>query len=66
MRAESRLGLRRELGRDDADLERSQNRLAAIQRLSLTKVRFGGGLGGTMRARAARHCTIETSLGGRS
>jgi hypothetical protein len=35
--AESRLGVRRELGREDADQERSQNWLAAIQRLSLDR-----------------------------
>jgi hypothetical protein len=40
VRAESRLDVRREVGRDDADQERSQNRLAAIQRLSLNRTRW--------------------------
>ena len=40
--AESRLGVRQEVGRDDADQERSQNRLAAIQRLSLNRQRNTG------------------------
>ena len=38
VRAESRFSVRREVGRDDADQERSQNRPAAIQRLSLTNL----------------------------
>ena len=33
------MGVRQEVGRDDADQERSQNRLAAIQRLSLNRQR---------------------------
>ena len=37
MRAERGFGVRRGIGRDDPDQERSQNRPAAIQRLSLPK-----------------------------
>jgi hypothetical protein len=40
--AESRSGVRQEVGRDDADQERSQNRLAATQRLSLNRQRNTG------------------------
>jgi hypothetical protein len=69
---ESRFGVRQEVGRDDADQERSQNRPATIQRLSLTNlsaspvvvIPLGKARAGSNAAQAPPPCPLPPPLAG--